>query len=91
MTTGFTGQVGKAIEYESRDFAAKPILRPGGRVCECTQCGTYFTGLAAFEKHFSGGTTCRTTDEMLEAGMVANLHGVWKCGNTAERATREII
>ncbi len=76
MITGFTGQTGNA---------ARPILKVGGRVCECTQCGLFFAGVGPFDRHLVGWG-CRTLEQMQAVGMAANVHGVWQMGVSAGMA-----
>ena len=55
----------------------KRVLR--GNHCQCDKCGEYFNSVAAFDKHRTGehgDRKCRTTDEMLAAGMAMS-NGWW--------------
>lgn len=50
-----------------------------GNHCRCSPCGEYFNSVAAFDKHRigdHGDRKCRTTDEMLAAGMAMS-NGWW--------------
>ncbi len=68
------------------DNAVKPELKIGSRVCQCAECGLYFTGVAPFDRHqvwMGAGdqSLCLSPTEMLAAGMGRNKHGVWQYTN----------
>ena len=48
---------------------------------QCQTCKEYFNSVWAFDKHRTGihgvDRRCRTTEEMLEKGMVLMHHGFW--------------
>lgn len=49
-------------------------MRLTSRRCQCAGCKKYFNSVGAFDKHRTGShrkdtRRCRTTDEMIEAGM----------------------
>lgn len=79
MITGVTGQLDGAAIHEGGNFDAKPVLRVGGRNCQCAVCGEYFSGVATFDRHLVGTSKCRTPDEMYALGMLQNQFSVW-CG-----------
>lgn len=72
------------------DWDVTPVLKPGGRTCECTVCGLFFTGVTPFDRHFLGeGKRCRTPQEMLSIGMTSNRHGVWSTGTSKRQHDSE--
>lgn len=72
------------------DTKARPVLKVGGSVCECTICGLFFTGPTAFDKHFKNvAYQCRTPEQMRAVGMIENPHGVWERGISAEKLAKQ--
>jgi hypothetical protein len=63
---------------------AKKQLRVGSNVCECSDCGEFFTGVKPFDKHltYHPGTNrapdCKTRAQMLGGGLQPNINGVWQ-------------
>ncbi len=86
MITNVVEQLDNAEIFGGRDFEVRPFLKVGGRTCQCAECGQFFTGVGAFDRHMVGTVRCRTPDQMRAAGMTANIYGVWQLGVSA--ATR---
>ncbi len=76
MITNVVEQAGNTDIFGGRDFEVRPILKVGGRVCECTQCGLFFAGVGPFDRHLIGWE-CRTLEQMRAVGLDRNQHGVW--------------
>jgi len=77
--------------FRDIDNAVKPELKIGGRVCQCTACGLFFTGVAPFNRHLVGTgrevpPICLTPIEMIAVGMRQNMYGVWQYGTKGEAA-----
>jgi len=67
----------------------QPKVIIGSPRCECRDCGLFFTGPTAFDKHQLGQGTaqpyCRTPVEMLEAGMILGDNDVWQIGTSKKK------
>ena len=73
-----------------KDQSAKPRLKEGSPVCQCTICNLFFSAPSAFDKHLIGlSDKCRSPHQMRAIGMVQNEHGVWLVG-ISRKALREM-
>ncbi len=68
-----------------------------GNRCQCTDCGDYFNGLDAFDRHRVGSFAkaaqantrrCLTVAEMEAAGLIRNAAGFWMADSRAQRTAR---
>jgi hypothetical protein len=59
----------------------RPVLRRGSRVCQCGECGAFFSGPSPFQRHIMGTGTaspwCMSATMMRNVGMRQNSNGVW--------------
>lgn len=81
--SSFYTQIMTKFESQPLDREAKPVLKLHSPMCECAECGAFFLGVGAFDRHSLGlGERCRTAEEMLAIGMAVNRHGVWNKGTS---------
>ena len=56
-------------------------MKLGGSRNQCQGCKQYFNSQRVFDRHrtgpYGGGRRCRTTEEMLEVGMLILDSGFW--------------
>ena len=72
------------------DKTVKAELRVGSNVCQCAECGAFFTGVRPFDLHLAGTPErrkCHSPEKMRALGMVQNSNGVWMTGTATGKGT----